>query len=314
LFRIISLGAILKRHAIQLVAATALILAMPVAFAADLPVKASPPALAYNWSGWYIGANVGYGWGNADPSDAGTATSVTHTGPFDQPNAFAFGGPQSQKLAGAAIGGGQFGYNYQIGRIWLVGFETDLQWANQRGTSTFSDPIAGLLCESGNAGGCTTRRALVGAAVTNYQTKLEWFGTVRGRAGVLVNDQTYLYATGGLAYGQVSASGNVNVGGVEPILGATFTGVTSGIGASKTNIGFAAGGGIEGKLTNLLPQNWSWKLEYLYVDLGSVSASTPFISTPSNPAGFTNIAGVANYRSHLTDNIVRAGLNYQFRN
>ncbi|MCP4616490.1 MAG: porin family protein [Bradyrhizobium sp.] len=293
-------------------AATLLGLVTGTVMAADLPVKVPPVAPTYNWTGWHVGGNVGYGWGNSDPSNLGIGNSITHTGPFDQSNSFAFGGPQSQKLNGGVIGGGQFGYNYQAGRIWLLGFEADIQAANQRSTSTFLDPIAGTVCESGNALRCTQTRPLIGAAITNYQTKLEWFGTVRGRVGLLVTDQTFFYATGGLAYGNLTASGNVTVSGTEPVLGVAFTGVTSGFGASKTNVGYAAGGGIEGKLTNLLPQNWSWKLEYLYLDLGSVNVATPFVAASNRTAGFTDINGTASYHSRFTDNIVRAGLNYQF--
>jgi outer membrane immunogenic protein len=49
------------------------------AFAADMAVKAPPPAPApvYNWTGWYVGGNVGYSWGNAHTDIAGNGTSVT---------------------------------------------------------------------------------------------------------------------------------------------------------------------------------------------------------------------------------------------
>jgi hypothetical protein len=105
-----------------------------------------------------------------------------------------------------------------------------------------------------------------------------------------VTDQTLLYATGGLAYGQVSVSGNLNVSASAPAFGDTFGPGTSTFSASKTNVGFAVGGGIEGKFTAWLPQNWSWKLEYLYLDLGSVSASTSF-AAGSNGTGHLPFVG-----------------------
>ncbi len=39
------------------------------AFAADMPVKAPPPAapIIHSWSGLYVGANVGGSWSNSDP-------------------------------------------------------------------------------------------------------------------------------------------------------------------------------------------------------------------------------------------------------
>jgi outer membrane immunogenic protein len=49
------------------------------AFAADMPVKAPPPppAPVYSWTGWYVGDNVGYGWGdaNTDLAANGNVTS-----------------------------------------------------------------------------------------------------------------------------------------------------------------------------------------------------------------------------------------------
>ena len=54
--------------------------------------------------------------------------------------------------------------------------------------------------------------ALVDTTVlTDYRAKIDWFGTARARLGFLVNDQLLVYGTGGLAYGKVALSGNVNV-------------------------------------------------------------------------------------------------------
>jgi opacity protein-like surface antigen len=50
-----------------------------------------------------------------------------------------------------------------------------------------------------------------GMALSNYQAKIDWFGTVRGRLGLLVSDQLLIYGTGGLAYGRVAVSGGTNV-------------------------------------------------------------------------------------------------------
>jgi opacity protein-like surface antigen len=44
---------------------------------------------------------------------------------------------------------------------------------------------------------------------------------------------------------------------------------------AKTNIGFSVGGGMEGRFCYWLPPNWTWKLEYLYLDLGSIDTTTP---------------------------------------
>ncbi|MGE5158133.1 MAG: outer membrane protein [Gemmatimonas sp.] len=97
-----------------------------------------------------------------------------------------------------------------------------------------------------------------------------WFGTVRGRAGYAFNNVLF-YGTGGLAFGELRGQ---NFGFTE----------------SHTTAGWTLGAGVEFGVA----QNWSAKIEYLYVDLSE-----------SNFA----ITGVSNgYRS----DIVRAGVNYHF--
>jgi outer membrane immunogenic protein len=97
-----------------------------------------------------------------------------------------------------------------------------------------------------------------------------WFGTVRGRAGYAFNN-IYLYGTGGLAFGELRAE-------------------TFGLSESHTNAGWTVGVGAEFGLV----QNWTAKIEYLYVDLSNSNFS---------------ITGVSNgYRF----GVVRAGVNYHF--
>jgi outer membrane immunogenic protein len=95
----------------------ALLGGMSAAQAADLPQRApepyrAPPVVAvpvYNWTGFYIGANGGYGWAGASASSGGvTATAGDLKGPF---------------------AGGQIGFNYQAGML-VVGVEVDGQWAS----------------------------------------------------------------------------------------------------------------------------------------------------------------------------------------
>ena len=97
-----------------------------------------------------------------------------------------------------------------------------------------------------------------------------WFGTVRGRADYAFNN-IYLYGTGGLAFGELRAE-------------------TFGLSETHTNAGWTVGAGAEFGLV----QNWTAKIEYLYVDLSNSNFS---------------ITGVSNgYRFGL----VRAGVNYHF--
>lgn len=127
------------------------------AFAADLPRKSAPvaPVMArvptFTWTGFYVGVNAGYGFGQY------TGRSAPN---FKDPSGF--------------VGGGQIGYNYQIGQF-VVGAETDLQYADLRARNS-------------------------AAGVAGSKARIPYFGTVRARAGVAI-DRFMPYVTAGYAYG-----------------------------------------------------------------------------------------------------------------
>ena len=107
-------------------------LAATSAVAADLPARmpTKAPAMyrAYNWSGWYLGINGGYGWGRSSWTD--TASGAT-TGDFD--------------VSGGLVGG-TLGVNWQTGP-WVFGLEGDGDWSDLRG-STATNCVVG--CETRN--------------------------------------------------------------------------------------------------------------------------------------------------------------------
>ena len=107
---------------------------------------------------------------------------------------------------------------------------------------------------------------------------------MRGRLGVTVTPTALLYATGGLAYGDVKTAGiltGYNANGAV---------LTSAFANNSANAGWTVGAGIEGQLVG----NWTGKLEYLYMDLSNRAYS---------------ITGVNN---GLESNILRFGINYHF--
>jgi len=163
------------------------------ASAADLPSRKGPVDApmyvppAFTWTGFYIGANAGYGWG-----------SVRESAPIGFHDTDGF------------IGGGQIGYNYQVGQV-VFGVEADFQGADlsSRVDNVFGDYAT---------------------------TELNWFGTVRGRIGFAI-DRFLPYVTAGFAYG------NVNTSFQFPRLGASF-------GKDNTQFGYAVGAGVEYAFTN----------------------------------------------------------------
>jgi outer membrane immunogenic protein len=193
----------------SLAGAAFILAASESAFAADLarkmPVKAPPPpppVPVYSWTGWYVGGNVGYGFGRARSNITGEAPSITP--------AFQGCPPAGRDLCtnvadshsmNGVIGGLQLGYNYQFGS-YLAGIEADIQATGQRGTSNFAV----------NTGLVTTPPTTL---VGSDSEKLDWLGTLRGRLGVTV-DRWLAYGTGGLAYGRVGTDGSLAVNGVAP--------------------------------------------------------------------------------------------------
>ena len=78
---------------------------------------------------------------------------------------------------------------------------------------------------------------------------------------------------------------------------------------STTKVGWTLGAGVETKLGG----GWSAKLEYLFVDLGSVTGTMGITINPAfGPAFSTGGVATATRTVQAMDNIVRVGLNYKF--
>ena len=259
------------------------------AHAADMVVKAvvrkAPIVEPDGWVGFYAGGNIGYSWGKV-----GTTTSVA---PFTQttPLNFSFSGgssAQSTKPIGD-IGGGQIGHNWRIASHWLAGIEADIQGSAERDTSrtNFSGSTP---CKFSSS---TTATCGI-ANTTDITARLSWFGTVRGRAGVESNG-LWVYGTAGLAYGKVSVSG-ANKLDIASTIGPPTTTFFTPLGYSKIRSGWTVGGGIEGRMGT---SRWTWKVEYLHIDLGSIGSGQ-----------FGSVPVVTVNTTRFTDEIVRLGLNY----
>ncbi len=177
-------------------AAVAALLATP-AMAADLPVKA-PPIVApapYNWTGFYVGGNLGYG------------TSTKHWNDIFATTGLETGWLVSTKPDGF-LGGVQGGYNYQVGR-WVFGVEGQVSWTDMKGSAHWLEP-----------GGA------VSPAFTAH-TDIHWLTSLTGRLGVAW-DRALLYAKGGAAWIDEGHWQEDNGVPQTPVVSGTRTGWTVG--------------------------------------------------------------------------------------
>jgi outer membrane immunogenic protein len=209
------------------------------------------------------------------------------------------------------MGGGQIGYNWQVSPLWVVGLEADFQGALEKDNVILANNFTSTAVLSG---AITGTRTVTGTAVEDFSTKIEWFGTARVRAGyVWGNGDVMSYLTGGLAYGKVDLEGTstvtTNLSDVATILRQGV--VARNFSHNDVNIGWVVGYGTEGRLALT---NWTWKIEGLWMDLGTLD--TPGVITgvtsPGNGFVVTTAGGPATMHTHFTDGILRAGLNYKF--
>jgi opacity protein-like surface antigen len=175
--------------------------------ASDLSVarRSSTTSTAFNWSGPYLGGNLGGAHGETDITQSDALGDIEH-GTFS---------------ASGVAGGGQAGYNWLLSSNWLVGFEADVVGAGIRATTT------------------TTSAPAFGPEVVNWKERIDAFGTARVRLG-LAWDNWLFYGTGGYAWSAVKFTRTQLVeGGLTPpagfVLESNF----------PTRSGWAAGGGVE---------------------------------------------------------------------
>jgi outer membrane immunogenic protein len=215
-----------------LLASVGVVAMATAATAADLPARMPVKAPAYvaplyNWTGFYLGAHLGWGWADFDGL---------------KDNGF--------------LGGGQLGFNYQIGQF-VLGVEGDIAWT-----------------DIGESAGAVINGVPVTASVSN-----DWIATVAARLGVAVGPagNVLLYAKGGVAWTEWSA-------------GLAVAGVGS-VSASETKTGWIIGAGVE---YGFAP-NWSAKLEYNYLNFDGNSLTVGGVTDNFDLSQHVVKAGI-NYR------------------
>jgi outer membrane immunogenic protein len=246
--------------------------------AADVarPVYKSQPmavAAAPSWTGWYFGAHAGYRWGSSDFASlpyAADSPSSNDAGTFAT-----YVGRNHKFKPDGVFGGAHFGYNLQYSPNWLVGLEGDWSW----GRSKASVAATGTGIDS-SGDGFTFRQ--------NSEITLTWQATLRARAGYVI-DRSLWYVTGGVAFARVKWSDAFAA--TDPTFGVDSTNLAASSSASTVRTGWVVGVGVE----QMLAQNFSWRVEYLYEDFGDFTV----------PQGLGS-AGTLDLRIHK----VRLGLTF----
>jgi outer membrane immunogenic protein len=252
------------------------------AFAADLPARtytkapAAAPVSTYDWSGCYVGGNVGAAF---DRSDFSTVLSpgpvgANHLGNTSRGQVNSFF-PVRDDSTGFT-GGGQVGCNWQRGAF-VAGLEGDFNFSGAKPSVTTN--------------GFVPNGAFTFSATNSMKT--DWYATIRPRVGWAA-DTTLFYATGGLAIARLKYS---------LVYTDTLPDAIGSASAAQTRLGWTVGGGIE----HAFDRNWTVKVEYLYSQFNSVRA-TGLISTQSIGPFFNGVDGSADLRMQ----VVRVGFNYKF--
>jgi outer membrane immunogenic protein len=239
-----------------------------------IPTKA-PPVVVYNWSGLYVGGNIGGAWGsfNSDPFGFAATPALF--------SSFFFAGVPNVGFEGSAstsfVGGGQLGYNWQLGHF-VIGFEGDAQGTalQQSVTSQMFTTCGVAACTS--TPGTVTARDLVQ-------------GSLRARLGYAI-DRWLVYGTGGWATADMQID---SAAAATPSV--AFRVPTS----SNTEIlnGWTLGAGFAYAVTDAI----SVGAEYRHTDFGH--AQFP-VFAGATTGGFTGVAPLAVFS--VGGNAINAGM------
>jgi outer membrane immunogenic protein len=221
---------------VLLLASTAVMLS-GTAFAADLParmpVKAPiVTAAPYSWTGCYVGAHAGAGWGRTVISDPNaTGATVGHIAPTPSDTIDIHGT--------GAVAGAQIGCDYQFASNWVVGLAGDFSWAKIDGQA--NDPFFG---------------GKDGVNPLTLESHTNFLASATGRVGYAW-DHYLLYAKGGAAWSHNKyAVNNFDCG---------FVGISCYANGSETRLGWIAGGGFEWAFA----PNWTALVEYDHYGFGT---------------------------------------------
>jgi outer membrane immunogenic protein len=305
------------------------------AMAADLPRRAAAPVFApvpvFTWTGFYVGVNAGYGWGDDNnngvcgvfggctgPLTVDVATGVVAPVTAAPGSAIPAGGVFGNNDRDGFLAGAQIGFNYQFtpGSGFVVGVEADIQWADFGGGNNGfgggglfrANPVAPF----GVAGFGIVEVPVTGSNVAlfnnggfgNRGRDSDWFATARVRVGYAF-DRVLVYATGGFAFTD-DGNGRGFIGGITnggQLPAAFYVTPAAAIQGSTVT---ASGAGFFGRRSN---DDFGWVLgagvEYAWTNNLTVKLEGLWVNFDNgNNNGFFggNIVGVSNTGAPIRGN------------
>jgi outer membrane immunogenic protein len=223
----------------------------PLPSGKEMKQVAPAPPPECNWTGFYIGLNIGGQWGHSEDVDHDYNVGFkeeTNRG-FDQPWGYDESG---------VVAGGQIGYNFQWN--WLVlGIEGDIGYMNLDGS------------------GVEPASARFNGSDTHGEISSDFYTTIRGRLGFAWGHWLFYGTGGGIGVNQETrVIDNCDTGACgDELINA---------GTTDFNWGWTAGGGIE----YMFGCHWTIKAEYLRYQLSeqSFSGEATFFGTPEGKFSF----------------------------
>jgi outer membrane immunogenic protein len=257
-----------------------------VAQAADMPLKAPPVAPGVNWTGFYVGGHIGYGWGTKDFSLPDIAGEKFGDCSGKDRECFDFsklGSPAlSHKLSGF-LGGAQAGFNLQSGAF-VYGVEGQFSWTGMKEDS---------LSKLGQFNLVNCWSDISKEIDLKAHTEVNWVATIAGRLGYAI-DRVLIYGKAGVAFADQDYNWIVIKGGKD-LATAKF---------SDTRTGWMVGGGAEWALWH----NWSAKLEYNYMDFGTETINVGANVCLNGQCTKKDVR--VDIEEHM--HVVKLGVNYRF--
>lgn len=260
-----------------------------------LDIAAAHAQPAYDWTGYYVGANFGFRW-------ADLSGNAPFAGPPDPTGSFPVENTPFSLWPNTGIMGFQGGYNWQVSPTWVLGLEGDFDWGDGRASTSFSffDPTTG-----------STGSGIVSTAI-------DWSTSIRGRVGY-ASGPWLLYATGGASFLHATMSGSSSFSGTI----CTFTDCYDGYATASSSFfsegkmlpGFVVGIGVE----HPLAQQWLFRVEYLFADYGrpsfgpvNMNGSSACYVAFTTPCGTFTSMQTGTVSTNLTTQTVRFGISLKF--